>query len=90
MSRPSEAQFIGCLIGQCLGDALGFVVEGYPAAECRGYVEDYLRAGRAGALGRVRLASGKELRGKGRQPVPATTHLPFATLPKNMGSTFRR
>ncbi len=31
--------------------------------------------GKAGALGRVRLASGKELRGKGRQPVPAGDRL---------------
>lgn len=25
-----KQQFSGCLIGQCLGDALGFPVEGYP------------------------------------------------------------
>ncbi len=31
--------------------------------------------GKAGALGRVRLASGRELRGKGRQPVPAGDRL---------------
>jgi ADP-ribosylglycohydrolase len=54
-----EDRFVGSLIGQCLGDALGFVVEGYPAAECRGYVEDYLRAGRAGALGRAPFAFGQ-------------------------------
>src|SRR4051794_9033344 len=45
-------QFSGCLIGQCLGDALGFVVEGYPTADCRAYVEQMLRAGHAGAWGR--------------------------------------
>jgi ADP-ribosylglycohydrolase len=54
-----EERFVGSLIGQCLGDALGFVVEGYPAAECRGYVEDCLRAGRAGALGRAPFAFGQ-------------------------------
>lgn len=43
----------GCLIGQCLGDALGFVVEGYPPRECRSYVDDVLRVGRAGELGRA-------------------------------------
>ncbi|MDH3472420.1 MAG: ADP-ribosylglycohydrolase family protein [Rhodospirillales bacterium] len=54
-----KERFVGSLIGQCLGDALGFVVEGYPAAECRDYVEDYLRAGRAGALGRAPFAFGQ-------------------------------
>jgi ADP-ribosylglycohydrolase len=52
MSQPYEAQFVGCLIGQCLGDALGFVVEGYPASHCRRYVRDWLEAGRAGEIGR--------------------------------------
>lgn len=51
--RPPPAdRFTGSLIGQCLGDALGFVVEGYPAAQCAEYVESYLRAGRAGEIGR--------------------------------------
>jgi hypothetical protein len=35
-----------------LGDALGFVVEGYPPADCRAYIDPVLRAGRAGAWGR--------------------------------------
>ena len=35
--------FSGCLIGQCLGDALGFPVEGFPADACRRYVEVVLR-----------------------------------------------
>lgn len=29
----------GCLLGQCLGDALGFPVEGFPADECEDYLE---------------------------------------------------
>lgn len=33
----TEAQFAGCLIGQCLGDALGFVMEGQPPSLCRAY-----------------------------------------------------
>lgn len=49
---PPADRFSGCLIGQCLGDALGFVVEGYPSAQCAEYVESYLRAGRAGEIGR--------------------------------------
>ncbi|MDP9476131.1 MAG: ADP-ribosylglycohydrolase family protein [Actinomycetota bacterium] len=43
-----EQQFSGCLIGQCLGDALGFVVEGRPPEVCREYVSETLNAGRAG------------------------------------------
>jgi len=31
--------FSGCLIGQCLGDALGYPVEGRSAEECRSYVQ---------------------------------------------------
>jgi ADP-ribosylglycohydrolase len=40
--RPSPDQFAGCLIGQCLGDALGFPVEGQPGAVCERYVEEAL------------------------------------------------
>jgi ADP-ribosylglycohydrolase len=40
----------GCLLGQALGDALGFVVEARPPAEAREYVERCLRAGEAGAV----------------------------------------
>jgi ADP-ribosylglycohydrolase len=32
-------QFSGCLIGQCLGDALGFPVEGSPPDICASYME---------------------------------------------------
>ncbi|HET9886271.1 MAG TPA: ADP-ribosylglycohydrolase family protein [bacterium] len=41
--NPSLDQFAGCFIGQCLGDALGFAVEGYPPAVCQQYVHDILR-----------------------------------------------
>jgi ADP-ribosylglycohydrolase len=36
--RPTRDQFAGCLIGQCLGDALGFPVEGQPPKACARYV----------------------------------------------------
>jgi ADP-ribosylglycohydrolase len=36
--RPTRDQFAGCLIGQCLGDALGFPVEGQPPKTCARYV----------------------------------------------------
>ena len=42
---PHKDQFSGCLIGQCLGDALGFVVEGFSPEACKRYVEDYLMSG---------------------------------------------
>jgi ADP-ribosylglycohydrolase len=34
---PSRDQFCGCLVGQCLGDALGFPVEGSPPEICVPY-----------------------------------------------------
>ena len=46
MHEPLKEQFSGCLIGQCLGDACGFPVEGAPAAVCRQYVDEYLSSAR--------------------------------------------
>jgi ADP-ribosylglycohydrolase len=43
-----ETALTGCLLGQALGDALGFVVEARPPAVAGEYVERYLLAGRAG------------------------------------------
>ena len=40
---PDEARFSGCLIGQCLGDALGFPVEGHTPELCGQYVRDWIR-----------------------------------------------
>ncbi|BBL79963.1 hypothetical protein RxyAA322_18170 [Rubrobacter xylanophilus] len=42
---PKAEKFRGCLVGQALGDALGFVVEGRPPETCRRYVEDVLEGG---------------------------------------------
>lgn len=33
----------GCLIGQCLGDALGYPVEGFPPEECRDYLHSFVK-----------------------------------------------
>jgi ADP-ribosylglycohydrolase len=49
-------RFRGCLVGQALGDALGFVVEGQPPSFCRRYVEESL--------------AGDQVRGLGRSPFP--------------------
>jgi ADP-ribosylglycohydrolase len=52
--------FSGCLVGQCLGDALGFVVEGCSPAVCRKYVSETLNAGHAAGEGsRASLAFGQ-------------------------------
>jgi len=48
---PHKDQFSGCLVGQCLGDALGFVVEGFSPEACKRYVEDYLIAGQTVEFG---------------------------------------
>lgn len=45
-------KFAGCLIGQALGDALGFPVEGEGPAVCGAYARDVVRAGKAPASGR--------------------------------------
>src|SRR5215207_1441599 len=58
-NMPTKEQFEGCLIGQCVGDALGFVVEGHPPEVCRGYVEDALDKGQPGDRRRGRYAFGQ-------------------------------
>ena len=50
MVRPGVSALAGCVLGQALGDALGFVVEARPFETARRYVDQYLRAGRAGDL----------------------------------------
>jgi len=40
---PTADQFAGCLVGECVGDALGFPVEGMGADVCRRHVEDRIR-----------------------------------------------
>ncbi|MFP3895549.1 MAG: ADP-ribosylglycohydrolase family protein [Anaerolineales bacterium] len=59
MFTPSPAEFSGCLIGQCLGDALGFPVEGEGPDTCQRYVDDVLHTGRAGKEGRGGFAFGQ-------------------------------
>ncbi len=54
-----ERRYSGSLIGQCLGDALGFVVEGEPPEICRKYVEKTLKAGRVGEYGRTSFPFGQ-------------------------------
>jgi ADP-ribosylglycohydrolase len=56
---PHIDQFSGCLVGQCLGDALGFVVEGFSPEACKRYVEDYLIAGKLVEFGRFPFPFGQ-------------------------------
>jgi ADP-ribosylglycohydrolase len=48
--KNTSAALAGCLLGQALGDALGFVVEARPPDVARRYVREYLHGGRAGEL----------------------------------------
>jgi poly(ADP-ribose) glycohydrolase ARH3 len=54
-----ERRYSGSMIGQCLGDALGFVVEGEPPEVCSEYVEGTLRAGRIEEYGRAPFPFGQ-------------------------------
>lgn len=56
---PHKDHFSGCLVGQCLGDALGFVVEGFSPEACKRYVEDILNTERAGEFGRFPFPFGQ-------------------------------
>jgi ADP-ribosylglycohydrolase len=49
--EPSKSLFSGCLLGQCLGDAMGFPVEGTLPDACRLYVEKVLRGLMDGKFG---------------------------------------
>jgi ADP-ribosylglycohydrolase len=45
MRLPVLEQYTGSLIGQCLGDAMGFPVEGQPYSVCREYVQEIIEEG---------------------------------------------
>ncbi len=59
MPVPDAERFAGCLIGQCLGDALGFVVEGQPPMVCRLYADGLLRGAAPEARRRLPFSSGQ-------------------------------
>lgn len=50
---PSEDRFVGCLLGQCLGDALGFVVEGDAPEIAAAYAREVVLARRLPDHGRA-------------------------------------
>lgn len=52
-------RFVGCLLGQCLGDTLGFPVEGAPPGTCASYVREVLQTDRLGTVGKGGFAFGQ-------------------------------
>src|SRR5262245_15268192 len=56
---PMKGQFVGSVLGQCLGDALGFPVEGHRPASCEQYVRDFVRTGRVVTTSRGHYAFGQ-------------------------------
>jgi ADP-ribosylglycohydrolase len=52
-------RFAGCLVGQALGDALGFLVEGHGGAVCQEYVREFVVPRRVPTLTRGRFAFGQ-------------------------------
>jgi len=59
MSSSPSNRLAGSLLGLALGDALGSVVEARPAEDAQRYVEEYLRAGRAGERGFAEFSFGQ-------------------------------
>src|SRR5258708_34029272 len=59
MSPTQHERFAGCLIGQCLGDALGFPVEKASAGVCGKYIEEFVKAGKMLANSRGPFAVGQ-------------------------------
>ena len=43
MKTPDKSNFAGCLVGQCLGDALGMPAEGFGPDECHDYAHGIAR-----------------------------------------------
>jgi ADP-ribosylglycohydrolase len=58
-TAPVRDRLAGSLIGQCLGDAVGFVVEGYSREICQEYVDEILLTDKAGTIGRSPHAFGQ-------------------------------
>lgn len=56
---PRAEQFSGALLGQCLGDALGFPVEGHPPEVCARYVAALDPSGERSLRGRGRFPFGQ-------------------------------
>ncbi|HHP7246053.1 MAG TPA: ADP-ribosylglycohydrolase family protein [Elainellaceae cyanobacterium] len=56
---PRSEQFSGCLIGQCVGDALGAPVEGSPPSMCQEYLNKRVITGQLGDRSRGHYVMGQ-------------------------------
>lgn len=56
---PAADHFSGFIVGQCLGDALGFLVEGEAPLICAKYADDVVRPGKLPRLARHGYAFGQ-------------------------------
>mgnify|MGYP006269139837 CR=1 FL=1 len=59
MIIPKPEQFSGCLIGQCLGDAVGCRVEGFPPDVCQNFVNYEVKIKQIGDRDRFGLPFGQ-------------------------------
>lgn len=59
MRKAPEERFTGCIIGQCLGDALGFMVEGQPPEVCQRYVSETMQTGTVAEVSRGEFTFGQ-------------------------------
>ncbi len=57
--QATRERFRGSIVGQALGDALGFVVEGQPRSFCRRYAEERLGRHKVAGLGRGAFSLGQ-------------------------------
>lgn len=59
MSAVECSKFAGSLIGQCLGDAFGFPVEGHGPGVCQRYADEVIKTGKVAAVQRGRFSFGQ-------------------------------
>src|SRR5262245_54306287 len=58
MSLSLADRLTGCLLGQAVGDAIGFVVEGAPPEDASSFIEAWVRCGGANQRCRPQFALG--------------------------------
>jgi ADP-ribosylglycohydrolase len=43
LSRPDQDSLLGCMVGKCVGDALGFIVEGHGPDVCGKFTDEFVQ-----------------------------------------------
>ncbi len=51
--KPTSDDLLGCLIGKCVGDSLGFQVEGHGPVVCKKYVEEFVQTVKVPTITRI-------------------------------------